>query len=88
MTRLLLVRHGRSAWNAQGRIQGQIDIELDEEGWQQAHQVAARIKPLDIAAIYSSPLQRARATAEAIGVQVNLPVTCDEQLVVEYYAAR
>ena len=80
MTRLLLVRHGRSAWNAQGRIQGQIDIELDEEGWQQANQVAARIKPLDIAAIYSSPLQRAHATAEAIGAQVNLPVTCDERL--------
>lgn len=80
MTRLLLIRHGRSAWNAQGRIQGQFDIELDEEGWQQAHRVAARIKPMDIAAIYSSPLQRARATAESIGAQLNLPVTCDERL--------
>lgn len=80
MTRLLLVRHGRSAWNAQGRIQGQFDIELDEEGWRQAHQVAARIKPMAIAAIYSSPLQRARATAESIGTQLNLPVTCDERL--------
>ena len=80
MTRLLLVRHGRSAWNAEGRIQGQIDIELDDEGVMQAQRVAARVGQLDIAAIYSSPLQRARVTAEMIGAQVNLPVTCDDRL--------
>ncbi len=81
MTRLLLVRHGR-IWhlNALGRIQGQIDIELDEVGVQQAQHVAARIGLLDIAAIYSSPLQRARVTAEAIGAQLNLPVACDDRL--------
>ena len=80
MTRLLLVRHGRSVWNSQGRIQGQIDIELDDEGVQQARQVAQRVRQFDIAAIYSSPLQRARVTAEMIGAQLNLPVTCDDRL--------
>jgi broad specificity phosphatase PhoE len=80
MTRLLLVRHGRSAWNLQGRIQGQIDIELDDEGLRQAQRVAERVKQLNIAAIYSSPLQRARVTAETIGAQLNLPVTCDDRL--------
>jgi broad specificity phosphatase PhoE len=80
MTRLLLVRHGRSAWNALGRIQGQVDIELDEEGVQQAQRAAERVKQLSITAIYSSPLQRARVTAEAIGARLNLPVTCDDRL--------
>ena len=75
-----MVRHGRSAWNSQGRIQGQFDIELDDEGVQQAHQVAARVKQLSIAAIYSSPLRRACVTAEMIGAQLNLPVTCDDRL--------
>ncbi len=80
MTRLLLVRHGRSVWNALGRIQGQVDIELDDEGVRQAERVAARVKQFDIAAIYSSPLQRARVTAETIGAQANLPVACDDRL--------
>lgn len=80
MTRLLLVRHGRSVWNSQGRIQGQADIELDDVGLQQAQQVAARVGQFDISAIYSSPLQRARITAEAIGIRLNLPVTCDDRL--------
>ena len=80
MTRLLLVRHGRSVWNALGRIQGQVDIELDDEGVRQAQRVAARVKQFDIAAIYSSPLQRARVTAETIGGQANLPVACDDRL--------
>ena len=80
MTRLLLVRHGRSVWNALGRIQGQIDIELDDEGVRQAQQIAARVRQLDIAAIYSSPLRRARVTAETIGAQLNLPVACDDRL--------
>jgi broad specificity phosphatase PhoE len=67
-------------WNSQGRIQSQIDIELDDEGVQQTHWVAERVKQFDIAAIYSSPLQRARVTAETIGAQLNLPVTCDDRL--------
>jgi alpha-ribazole phosphatase len=80
MTRLLLVRHGRSAWNSLGRIQGQIDIELDDEGIRQAHRVAERVGQYSIGAIYSSPLQRARVTAELIGAKLSLPVTCDDRL--------
>jgi broad specificity phosphatase PhoE len=80
MTLMHLVRHGRSIWNAAGRIQGQIDIELDEIGLQQAQRIADRLECEPIVAIYSSPLLRARSTAEAIAARFNLPVMPDARL--------
>ena len=80
MTIMHLVRHGRSLWNAAGRIQGQIDIELDESGLQQAQRIADRLEREPIAAIYASPLLRAKATAEAIAERFNLPVKPDARL--------
>jgi broad specificity phosphatase PhoE len=80
MTIMHLVRHGRSVWNAAGRIQGQIDIELDEIGWQQAQRIADWLEGEPIAAIYASPLLRAKATADAIAGRFNLPVTPDPRL--------
>ncbi len=80
MTIMHLVRHGRSIWNAAGRIQGQIDIELDEIGLQQAQRIADRLEHEPIVAIYSSPLLRAKVTAEAIAARFNLPVTPDARL--------
>jgi len=80
MTRLLLVRHGQSEWNATGRIQGQVDIGLDEKGTHQAQRVADRLAGETVAAIYSSPLQRARVTADAIAARFNLPVNADARL--------
>ena len=80
MTLMYLVRHGRSVWNAAGRIQGQIDIELDKIGLQQAQRIADRLEREPIAAIYSSPLLRARSTAEAIAARFDLPVTPDVRL--------
>lgn len=84
MTRLLLVRHGQSEWNAAGRIQGQADAPLDEVGLAQAQRLAERLRSQPVAAIYASPLQRARVTAEAIGAQLALPVVCDDRLM-EYH---
>ncbi len=80
MTRLLLVRHGQSEWNAAGRIQGQIDIQLDETGLRQAQHIADRLATESIAAIYSSPLLRATATAEAIAARCELPINLDARL--------
>jgi broad specificity phosphatase PhoE len=80
MTMMHLVRHGRSVWNAAGRIQGQIDIELDEIGLQQAQRIADRLEREPIAAIYSSPLVRARSTAEAIAARFGLLVIPDPRL--------
>jgi broad specificity phosphatase PhoE len=70
MTRLLLVRHGQSVWNADGRWQGQADPPLSELGRTQAFHAAHRVGSIDV--IVASDLERARDTAliisEAIGV--------------------
>ena len=80
MTQLLLVRHGQSEWNAAGRIQGQADVPLDETGLAQAQRIAERLAGQPVAAIYASPLRRARITAEAIGARHGLLVECDARL--------
>ena len=65
--RLLLVRHGLSSFNQEQRIQGRDDLSsLTPDGEQQARQVGAALADVPLAAVYSSPLQRARATAEGI----------------------
>jgi broad specificity phosphatase PhoE len=65
-TRLLIVRHGRTAWNIDGRFQGQLDIPLDEVGLEQAEAVAQRLSTERPLAIYASDLSRAWQTARAI----------------------
>ena len=79
-TRLLLVRHGETAWNALHRIQGQTDIDLNEVGERQARAVAQRLREEPVAAIHSSDLLRAWRTAEAIGATLGLAVTPDATL--------
>jgi len=64
-TRICVVRHGETAWNAEGRIQGELDVPLSAVGHAQARAVANALAGEDFAAIYSSDLGRARHTAEA-----------------------
>ena len=71
-TRLCLVRHGETAWNAARRIQGQIDIDLNETGLQQAEGAGRWLQAAGIVAIYSSDLRRAWATAQSIGDALGL----------------
>lgn len=78
--RLLLVRHGRTAWNLEGRIQGQTDVPLDELGLAQAAEVAPVLAELSPALVWSSDLQRARVTAEAIGAAAGVAVHADARL--------
>ena len=66
MNRLILVRHGITAWNANGRYQGQTDIPLNEEGLQQAQVTRERLRSEQFTACYTSALSRARVTAEVI----------------------
>lgn len=73
-TRLCLVRHGETAWNNQRRLQGSTDIPLNETGLRQAHATALRLAGERFDHIYSSDLQRARATADAIAARLNLAV--------------
>ncbi|MGK0277038.1 MAG: alpha-ribazole phosphatase, partial [Ilumatobacter sp.] len=75
---LILVRHGRTAANKAGQLQGRLDQDLDEVGAQQAVAVAAMVRgigPVD--AVISSPLKRAQQTAAVFG----LPVEIDERFI-------
>ncbi|MDZ4316348.1 MAG: histidine phosphatase family protein [Azonexus sp.] len=71
-TRLCLVRHGETEWNAARRIQGQIDIGLNETGLRQAEGAGRWLTSAGIVALYSSDLKRAWTTALAIGRALGL----------------
>lgn len=62
-TRILAIRHGETAWNADGRIQGQLDIGLNDTGRWQASRLEAAVADESLAAVYASDLQRAFDTA-------------------------
>lgn len=80
----ILIRHGESLSNREGRVQGQADVDLSEVGRTQAEAVAAwcRRQPEIAAAdeLWSSPLRRARETAAAIAVAIGKPVQIAEDL--------
>mgnify|MGYP003332997651 FL=1 len=71
-TRIIALRHGETAWNVDTRIQGQLDVELNDTGRWQARQAARALQDESIDAIYASDLSRAFQTAEAIGTAVGL----------------
>jgi broad specificity phosphatase PhoE len=74
LTRLVVVRHGRTEWNRVERFRGRADIGLDEIGIKQAKAAAARIADWKVSAIYSSPLRRALTTAEILAQPFRLEV--------------
>jgi broad specificity phosphatase PhoE len=74
--KFILVRHGETEWNRVRRVQGSgSDTPLSETGERQAESLALRLKDEKLSAIYSSPLQRALRTAQAIAGYHNLKVT-------------
>ena len=80
MTRLLLLRHGRTEWNVQGRYQGQTDVSLNAAGRRQARRLADRMRLEEIDAIYASDLQRAWETAGAVGRAQGLSIKTEPRL--------
>ncbi len=74
------IRHGESAFNAEGRIQGQQDPPLSEHGARQARALAETFADAAIDAIYCSPLSRARQTAEPIAQVLGLQLQFDDRL--------
>lgn len=79
-TRVVVVRHGETAWNADRRMQGQLDIPLNAHGRWQAERVADALGEEGFDAIYSSDLQRAHATANAVAARAGVGVVTDEGL--------
>jgi len=64
--RIILVRHGQTEWNRLGRFQGRSDIPLNKKGKAEALELAKALKKETINALYSSPLTRAKETAQSI----------------------
>lgn len=78
--RLLLVRHGETDSNVEGRSQGRRDVPLNDHGRQQAAAVGERLRDAAPIAVYASPSQRAQDTAGAIAAACELAVSTDERL--------
>lgn len=77
-TKIIIVRHGETAWNVENRFRGSQDIPLNETGIAQAKAVSKRLASEEIAAVYSSRLRRALHTAEIIAAPHGLtPVASD-----------
>jgi probable phosphoglycerate mutase len=79
-THLLVIRHGETAWNAEHRIQGHLDIPLSATGVQQAGRLAERLATERVHAVYSSELTRAWLTAEPLAERLGLEVIPEPRL--------
>ena len=79
-TRILLIRHGETDWNATGRLQGHSDTPLNAVGREQARRAARRLASEPVRALYSSDLARSIETATIIGRALGLRVTTSPQL--------
>jgi probable phosphoglycerate mutase len=80
MTEILLIRHGETLWNQQGRMQGQNDSPLTALGLQQARLLARRLKNVRFTALYSSDLGRAHQTARCIADETGHEIVADPGL--------
>lgn len=81
MTRIVLARHGESAWHRADRYAGVSDIDLTDRGREQARELGVWAQLQGFTAVWSSPLRRARETAQAAGDTTGLVVHVDDRLV-------
>ncbi len=80
MKQLYFVRHGQTEWNAAHRVQGQWNSDLNKLGRAQAEINGQLLSDLNIEALFASPLDRTRQTAEIINRHLELPITFDERI--------
>jgi probable phosphoglycerate mutase len=80
VTRVLAIRHGETAWNVDGRIQGQLDVPLNDMGRWQVHRLALALADEAIDAVYASDLLRAMETAQAVARGCGDPIVADAGL--------
>ena len=77
---VLLVRHGATDWNLQGRCQGATDLDLNEVGVRQAERIASSLSQETVHGVYSSNLKRAQQTARLISLHHRLPVLIENDI--------
>jgi probable phosphoglycerate mutase len=80
-----MIRHGETAWNAEGRVQGQTDVPLSAVGEAQARAVCAALTGERFIALYASDLSRVRQTAAPAAARLGLPVRLDAGLRERHY---
>lgn len=80
MRHLIFIRHGETAWNREKRFQGHSDVPLNERGLLQAELLAGALQREGVSRLLSSPLARARQTAEIIGERLNIAVEVIREL--------
>ena len=78
--KLYIVRHGETPWNELTKIQGHMDIPLNSTGLSQAAITRDLLKDIKIDRIFSSPLKRAKMTADVINENYGLQIICDDRL--------
>lgn len=78
---LYIMRHGRTDWNNDKKMQGRVDISLNEEGIRMAEEAAELYKDVPVDICFVSPLKRARETADIVLKGRDLPVIEDERLI-------
>jgi uncharacterized phosphatase len=81
MKEFYFIRHGETDWNLEHRRQGSIDIPLNATGIKQAEDSASLFKDLQVDKIITSPLKRAKQTADILNEVLNVDVVCDKSLV-------
>ena len=84
-TTLCIIRHGETAWNAEHRVQGQLDIPLNDIGLKQAQAVGRALQGERFDAVYSSDLTRARQTADPLVARLSMTMQLDRDLRERHY---
>jgi len=80
MSSIVLIRHGETDWNVEGRYQGQADPPLNSQGILQARQLALELHNSSIEILYTSPLQRAKQTAQFLSDRLGISQVDDPRL--------
>ncbi len=78
--KIYVMRHGETAWNAEGKIQGRADIPLNENGRELARITGEALKDVPFTRVYTSPLIRAKETAMIVKGDRQIPVIEDERI--------
>jgi broad specificity phosphatase PhoE len=80
MTNLVLIRHGETDWNVEGRYQGQADPPLNDKGIAQSMELAEHLEKFELDLLYTSPLKRSAQTAQIAADRLKIPLFIERRL--------